>query len=188
MSPRGPGGGRHYCLYLSRWPTFPHFPVLGTLALLGQASKFCSSPLESLMDVIILPTPSPVSTRTPAVVCCWPAAATGCLYAHGLPLRPASTACLYSLPLQPASTACLYAYGLPLCLRSAFILPPSSIIYIVLVHFLFKQNIYLSLLYVIYILSFFISLNYFPSLLPRVQLKNVIFICCWLSSCLVISA
>jgi hypothetical protein len=62
---------------------------------------------------------------------------------NGLPLPPASTpaACLYGLPLLPAPTACLY--GLP----SSFII----IIVIVIVHFLFKRNIYLSLLYVIYV-------------------------------------
>jgi hypothetical protein len=81
----------------------------------------------------------------PTIVCCRPAATIGCLHVRGLPLRPASMACLYGLPLPlwPASTSTV-------CLH------PITII-IVIVYFLFQRNTYLSLLYVIYILSSFIS-------------------------------
>jgi hypothetical protein len=52
----------------------------------------------------------------------------------------------------PFLTACLYR--LPLCLRPASKACPHHvivIIVIVIVHFLFKRNIYFSLLYVIYV-------------------------------------
>jgi hypothetical protein len=62
----------------------------------------------------------------------WPAAtATGCLYAYGLPLR-----------LRPASTPTVYL--------SHHLYHITIIIVIIIVHFLFKQNFYLSL-YVIYL-------------------------------------
>jgi hypothetical protein len=95
------------------------------------------------MDVIAPSMPWPASTWMSAVV------------AAGLPLPLAastSTACLYGLPLQPASTACLYS--LPLRLRPAstptvclsqHLHHITVIIVIVIVHFLFKRNIYLSL-------------------------------------------
>jgi hypothetical protein len=87
---------------------------------------------------------------------CWPAAAIGYLYIYdlplGLPLRPASTAYLYGLPLRPAFTACLYGLALrlqPVSMPTAC-LPHhlhliTAIIVIVIVHFLLKRNIYLSL-------------------------------------------
>jgi hypothetical protein len=72
------------------------------------------------------------------------------LYASSLPpLFSASMpmACLHaSMP-----TACLYTYGLPLCLWSAFL---TVIIVIIIVHSLFKRNVYLSLLGDLYV-SFF---------------------------------
>jgi hypothetical protein len=86
-------------------------------------------------------------------------ASTACLY--GLPLRPASTACLDGLPLPPASTSCLYR--LPLRLRSAStacLHHAVFIIIILIVHFLFKRNIYFSLLYVIHV--------FFPSSLLEI--------------------
>ncbi len=58
-----------------------------------------------------------------------------CLY--DLLLRLASMACFYGLPLQPASMVCLHHV--------------IAIIIIIIVHLLFKRNIYLSLLYVIYV-------------------------------------
>jgi hypothetical protein len=63
-------------------------------------------------------------------------ASTTCFY--DLSLWPASTACLYDLPLWPASTACLYG-----CLHHVI-----AIIIIIIVHLLFKRNIYLSLLHI----------------------------------------
>ena len=62
---------------------------------------------------------------------------TTCLYDYDLPLRLPSTTCLYGLPLRPASTVCLHHV--------------IAIIIIIIVHLLFKRNIYLSLLYVIYV-------------------------------------
>jgi hypothetical protein len=75
------------------------------------------------MDVIALPPPL-YATGLPPL---------GCLYTYSLPLR-----------LRPASTpmACLYAYGLP----SYHPHHITIIIVIVIVHFLFKRNVYLSLL------------------------------------------
>jgi hypothetical protein len=65
-----------------------------------------------------------------------------------LRLRLTSTTCFYDLCLQPASTACLYCLrsASTACLRHAIV-----IIVIINVHFLFKRNIYFSLLYVIYV-------------------------------------
>ncbi len=69
-----------------------------------------------------------------------------CLY--DFLLRLVSMACLYALPLRPASTVCLY--GLPLRSASTACLHPVIAI-IIIVHLLYKRNIYLSLLYVIYV-------------------------------------
>jgi hypothetical protein len=96
------------------------------------------------MDVIFPPTQWPVSTWTSAVAAAGlpppfaTSTSTACLY--GLPLCPASTACLYGLPLWPSSTpaAYLYTYG-----RLSHHI--TAIIVIVIVHFLFKWNIYFSL-------------------------------------------
>jgi hypothetical protein len=120
---------------------------------------------------------------TSAVDCCRPAAAIGCLYVYDLPLRLASTTCLCGLPLRPASTACLYGllYGLPLppastptaCLHHIIVI---IVIVIVIDHFLFKRNIYFSLLYVIYV--FFLEIIFLSFLLLIVQFKDVIFYCC----------
>jgi hypothetical protein len=72
------------------------------------------------------------------------AAIIGFLYVYDLPLRLASTTCLYGLPLRPASTACLYSLPLrpasTVCLHHVI-----AIIIIIIVHLLFKRNIYLSL-------------------------------------------
>ncbi len=91
---------------------------------------------------------------------------TTCLYDYDLPLRLASTTCLNGLPLRPASTVCLH-----------HVIAIISII--IIVHLLFKRNIYLSLLYVIYV---FFSSSFpeiiFPFLLLSMQLKNVMLICC----------
>jgi hypothetical protein len=119
--------------------TYLSTPTFGTLAPLGQASKFLSFFSAWIADGRrFLPAPSLFSTWTSAVDYCWPTAAIGFLYIYDLPLRlwlasttsfydlplwPASMPCLYGLPLRSASTVCLY--GLPL--RSAFILSsPSS--------------------------------------------------------------
>jgi hypothetical protein len=113
--------------------------VFGTLAPLGQASKF-----------IILLRLNRQWTSFSAYAVTFPNVEVRCyygrLYVHDLPLRLVSTTFL-----QPASTACLY--GLPLRLRSAStacLHHAVVIIVIVIVHFLFKRNIYFSLLYVIY--------------------------------------
>ena len=89
---------------------------------------------------------------------------TTCLYDYDLPLRLPSTTYLYGLPLRPASTACLY--GLPL--RSVYV-----VIVIVIVHPLFKWNVYLSL-YVIDMYFFFLEIIFLSFLLLIVQLKDVI--------------
>jgi hypothetical protein len=93
------------------------------------------------------------------VFCRRPAAASGCLYIYGLPLRLSSTACLYGLPLRlrPSSTSTV-------CLHL------TVIIIIVIVHFLFKRNLYLSLLFVIYI--FF--LPHFLKLFSISSTKNAV--------------
>jgi hypothetical protein len=121
------------------------------------------------------------STWISAVDYCWPTAAIGFLYVYDLPLRLrlASTTCFYDLPEWPASLACLY--GLPLrpastvCLHHVI----TIIIIIIIVHLLFKRNIYLSVLYVIYV---FFSSSFpeiiFPFLLLSMQLKNGMLICC----------
>jgi hypothetical protein len=111
---RGARRWTSYRLFLSRWPTFLLASVFGTLAPLGQASKFAlSSPLESLMDVNFSLrrhfSQRGIPPLTTPAYCA--STSTTCLYVYDLPLRLASTACLYVLPLWPASTACLY--GLP---------------------------------------------------------------------------
>ncbi len=102
-------------------------------------------------------------------------APSACLY--GLPLRPASTACLDGLPL-PASSACLYRLPLRLWSASTACLHHAIFIIIILiVHFLFKRNIYFSLYVILYvILSLGIIFLFF--LLLTVQLKDVLFYCC----------
>jgi hypothetical protein len=118
------------------------FSSWGHWRLWARLLNFYSSLLESPMDVIFSPTPGLPQRGHPL------------LHAAGL------------LPLLAASThtACLYANGLPLRLRPAStptvcfsyqLHPITIIIVIVIVHFLFKRNFYLSP-YVIYILSFFI--------------------------------
>jgi hypothetical protein len=79
------------------------------------------------------------------------ASSTSTAFLYDSPLRPASTACLYSLPLhiRPASTSMV-------CLHH------TVIIVIVIVHFLFKRNLYLSLLFVIYIFFLLHFLKLFP--------------------------
>ncbi len=82
-------GRRHHCLFFftMTYCTFFHPLVLGTLAPLGQASKFLFFSLESPMYVI----------------------ASGCFYVNGLPLclRPSSTptACLYAYGLPSSSSS-----------------------------------------------------------------------------------
>ncbi len=87
-----------------------------------------------------------------------------CLY--DLLLRLASTACLYVLilPLWPASTVCLHHV--------------IAIIIIIIVHLLFKRNIYFSLLCDLCVFSSLFPEIIFLFLLLSMQLKNVMLICC----------
>jgi hypothetical protein len=95
----------------------------------------------------------PALTWTSAAGCC----RYCCLYAYGLPLQPAST-----------PTACL-----PHQLHHIAVI-------IVIVHFLFKRNVYLSLvcdLYAFFLFSLVLEIIFsFP--LPIEQLKDVIFSRC----------
>jgi hypothetical protein len=96
------------------------------------------------MDVIVSPMPWPASTWKPAAV----------------RRRPVAALC-YWLPLclRPASTPCLYAYGLPFSSSSYH-----CHYIIVIVHSVFKWNVYLSLLcdlYVFFPLSSFLNLFFF---------------------------
>ena len=76
-----------------------------------------------------------------------------------LRLRLSSTTFFYDLLLRPASTSCLYV---PLR---------------VIVHLLFKWNVYLSL-YVIYMYFFFLEIIFLSFLLLIVQLKDMLCYCC----------
>ncbi len=146
-----PGGGRHIAFFSHVDLPFYSLRPLGHWRLWARLLNFYPSPLESPMDVNsclrhrfsqcgLLPAGLPLLLAA--------STSTTCLY--DLLLRLASTACLYGLPLRSAFMACLY--GLPL--RSAYVF-----IVIVIVHPLFKWNVYLSLYVILYV--FLLSWNYF---------------------------
>ncbi len=122
--------------------------ALGTLAPLGQASKFITllrlNRRWTSFSAYAVSCPNVEFRRWLPLRLRLTSTSTTYLYVYDLPLRLASTtfiaACLYDLPLRPASTACLYT--------------PVLIVHIVIVvvHFLFKRNIYLSLYVILYVL------------------------------------
>jgi hypothetical protein len=140
-----PGRGRHIAFFSHVDLTF-HPLLLRDTGASGPGFKiFYSSPLESPMDVNFclrrrfFQRGFPLLTTTGLLLLLASSTYMTCLY--DLPLRPASAACFYGLPLRPASTVCLH----------------HVIAIIIIVHLLFKRNIYFSLLYVINVFLFFIS-------------------------------
>ncbi len=163
-------GGHHHRLPSSRWPLFILSPW-GHWRLWARLLNYYSSPLESPMVVIVSPTLWPVSTWTSAAMRRQPAAAL----CYWLPLR-----------LQPASMACLYTHGLPLRLRPAFlifIILPSSSSSSLSIPCSSGTSIFLFYVIYMYFFSFFFLKINFPFPLQIVQKKDVIFYCCWFSTC-----
>ncbi len=121
-----------------------------------------------------MPWPASRERGWPATICCQPASkllasVIGCLYVLGLP--SSSTWC----HLMSSSSSSSSSMSCHLCHHCHLV-----VIIIIIICPLFKQNLYLSLLYDW--ISFILKLVLFSSLLS-VLLKHVIltFFCCWLS-------